>query len=695
MSQISHWFEPAKSGRLLIWLACLACLDANFPVLAQAAQRNPATQQALMEQLKEAQNALDSLSPEQKKMMRDMGIPLSVDALPPMPAGQGIGLATNEIIRPNKDAVRIARISGAPLSQATLPAFVRDAQGLVSKRIQPKSAELGEKLYRYLHAQGKSVAEMGKAAVGLWVYGRVETALYLMAKVCLDAPADTDNLNNFSAMLSMGGAEQLAIPLLHYLDNQFPNNATVLNNLGQAWYGLGDLDKAEPYLKAAVRRNAYHPQANLTQSFIDETKGNKTDAVESMKRAIKISFSLDKRNRLRKLGYTLQAEDVSLPLSRKPDSDPMGLNDFTAPRIPKTAEEESVSANDWRAFGSEIQARLGALAKQHHELTAAARQTLIQQGKDAIEGRPVLLKPNDKPPYYEQAVLKLKGMERDNGVSYRHDNARKALEGYARTFPATREAYWRERNQVDHRAALQTGEGQANADLCAERQAVITKYLTAYNVEYEKRLNAYLKATRLKLNEELFWLQFKETPERFQVTLLDYQIAWLSALSKAGQHFSTEDAEACTPHSPAGGGKLADFNDVHCDYHSELNFAGMGVIKTDCNKMTSTLGISFLKLGLTQDMDKETFADQFISCNVEVSAGVDRSVHAGPVEVGVQAGGSLGVEIGRTGIQDVYVTGGVGASISAVTPGLEMGATTRVSLVSGATTVAGSGLLGN
>ncbi len=627
-------------------------------------------------------------------MLEGMGF-----ALPDKKAIQGLSEpdmvnASGQVLRPRKDAARIAQIS-APLTQTSLAAFLGEAQSLVAKRVRPQAAALGEKLYRHLHTERKSSTDLGKVAVGLWVYGRVETALYLMARVSLDAPGDTDNLNNFAAMLSMGGAEQWAIPILNMLDKQFPDNATVLNNLGQAWYGLGDVDKAERFLKAALVRYANHPQANVTRSYIQEARGDQAAAIDSMKRAIQTGYSPDKRNRLRKLGYTLVARDVSVPLPFKPNSDPMGLHGFHMPPIPKTAAEEAAGAADWQSFGGELQARLALLSQRRHLLGTVGRQAIAEAAKAVAENRPVALRPEGKPPYYEQAVLKLKGMEQDGGVRFRYDSARKALDAVAKKLPTLRENYSRERNQLDMQAARQTGEGQANADLCAERQTIISKYLTAYNTEYDERLQTYLNTTRQKLNEELFWLQFKETPERFQLVQVEHQIAWLGALAKAGQHFSSGDAEACAAPFARSGGQLADFYDVHCEYHSELNFAGLGVIRSDCNKMTTSLEVGFLKLGLTQDMDKETFADQFLTCNVEASAGLDSSVKTGPVEFGVQAGGSLGIEIGRSGIQDVYVSGGVGASVDTGLGAIDMGAGARVSLVSGATSVAGTGLLGD
>ena len=71
--------------------------------------------------------------------------------------------------------------------------------------------------------------------------GHWEKALFIMGKVCIDDVTDADNLNNYAAFLVMTGGEQAAIPILEYLDEKYPDNSTIKNNLGQAWFGLGDL----------------------------------------------------------------------------------------------------------------------------------------------------------------------------------------------------------------------------------------------------------------------------------------------------------------------------------------------------------------------------------------------------------------------------------------------------------------------
>jgi len=115
-----------------------------------------------------------------------------------------------------------------------------------------------------------------------------------MSKACADNASDGDTLSNYAAMLSMGGASHRAIPLLEYLNKQYPDNTTIMNNLGQAWFYLGETTKADVHLEKVVKAFAYHPQANYTQCLIQQSKGNTPKAIEKMKNSLAYSFSLDK-----------------------------------------------------------------------------------------------------------------------------------------------------------------------------------------------------------------------------------------------------------------------------------------------------------------------------------------------------------------------------------------------------------------
>src|SRR3982751_3706739 len=204
--------------------------------------------------MKDAQKELDGMSPEDKKMMDSMGIKMpSMKNVPKVSDAQLKEAWENEIaIVPKRDAARLASISNTPLTASSMPSYISSAHKFVLQKINASSKTMGEKIYTQLKADGKTNALIGNEAAGLWMMGRIEVALCLMGKVCTDDPANADNLNNYASMLSMSGAEQLAIPLLLNLNARYPKNSTILNNLGQAFFGLGEISKAEKYLDSVI-----------------------------------------------------------------------------------------------------------------------------------------------------------------------------------------------------------------------------------------------------------------------------------------------------------------------------------------------------------------------------------------------------------------------------------------------------------
>src|SRR6516225_4416696 len=114
--------------------------------------------------------------------------------------------------------------------------------------VLPAAKNKANEIYKALKTKGATTDEQGNAATALWMDGRTQIALSLMAQVCVDNPNNTDNLNNYAAMLTMMGSPEMAIPILINLNTRFKNNSTILNNLGQAWFALGDMDKATKYL---------------------------------------------------------------------------------------------------------------------------------------------------------------------------------------------------------------------------------------------------------------------------------------------------------------------------------------------------------------------------------------------------------------------------------------------------------------
>jgi hypothetical protein len=131
--------------------------------------------------------------------------------------------------------------------------------------------------------------------------------------------------------------------------------------------------------------------------------------------------------------------------------------------------------------------------------------------------------------------------------------------------------------------------------------------------------------------------------------------------------------------------------------------------------MTTEMDIKFLQFGMKQDMDKETFGDQFLGCTVKV--GVEHSLGKsdyGPLRIEAKVGAGVELEFDRSGLKDVSVIaelkagagtnvvdkGGEDAGIATsiggkdmVETSIDIGVEGRVSLISGKSSVRGTGIL--
>lgn len=580
-------------------------------------------------------------------------------------------------------------------SSPALAQFGTETTVAVGRKLSPESREFAGKIKDEL-GPGVSPAALGNVAVGLWMTGRLQVALQLMGQAVAADPANTDNQCNYAAMLTMSGGASQAVPALEQLARKFPANPTVLNNLGQAYYLAGDEEKSEKALGRALAVAPGHSQAAATQSEIAEHKGDTAKAVALAKQAVQGSISQEKLNHLRKLKYKLTLEDMKS--SRPGDPDPLGLKNFVLPPFPTTAVEENRTHREWAAFNQEIQTRSEALQKQLNALQApliAAANAKALAALEKIRGGNPGEAGETKPaepvrPFARKAKLMLDLLNKDGGAKFRLKQAKDALDAFILKNQQLVDVEYRaEFGKLDRRQANQVGEGQANDSFCDQFVSLADKYLAKWSDGREALQRAYLRELRLKLSEELYWQQWLQPRDEFRLTVIKAQIEWLAALQTTGirtdGYIGIQVDESCLKQKQQPRGvKLANFNDVHCQYHSELNL-GIGTIVTDCDKMVSTLGVGPVKLGLDQDMGQGTdFRDSFVKCTVEISAGKSVGANVGPVNVEVGAEAGVGVEIGRNGVEDVYVRGQVGAEVmDAVGTGAEV----RMSLVSGASSV--------
>jgi len=685
-------------------------------------KEKPPTQKEMEEAMKEA---MKEISPEDKKMMEQMGIKMpSVKDLPKMSDKDLTKTWEDENrIVPVRDENRISAITRI-VTDAKTKSYVAAIHQKFSSLIDKEIIQMGNQAYEWIRQNNLSGYKAGNIAIAFWMKGKPQTALYILGKICL-LDDDIDNLSNYSAMLSMMGGEHLAIPLLNNLNAKFPGNSTLLNNLGQAWFGLGEINKAEKYLDSAIQLFGYHTQANFTKSFIDESKGNKTNATKLVRNSIYNNYSEEKDERLRKLGYDIKEEDIHFPFEA--ETDPLGFGNFNYPDFPTTAELEVGLKEVWEDYRKNLDQKIETLSKQ----MKVAQEMMVEKTKQRMEyatsiasqsiaaGKAVASF-NPSPLYIRKATLKLKALERTGGLITVFDTKFKKLGMYRQGIASLQKQYELDMAKLAEENLEQSGEGKPNIDYCEIYKTRVTKYLKECNAELQSLTREYLAVYKQLYGEQLYWMQYAQWPELFEVTKITYQINWLRTLRnlKYAETGYFDNNPLCIKEEddpePDSSTVLANFDDVACKYKSEMN---LGVMKftNNCSQMISEFDVKFIQYKRTDDFNRaegDTYIKSTLKFAVEKGFDAMKS-DKGPIKAEAKIGAGIEVEMDRTGVKDIIFSieakAGLGTNVldktlekggsvlgkDMVDTTVEIGVEAKASIMSGKSSVKGTGKLEN
>ncbi len=614
------------------------------------------------------------------------------------------GLSTGPV--PAKNTKAIAAIGATP-SNATMSTFIGNTGNTTFSAVLPAAKNKANDIYKDLKEKGATTDEMGNAATALWAGGRTQIALSLMAKVCNDDANNTDNLNNYAAMLTMMGAPEMAIPILNNLNGRFKKNSTILNNLGQAWFALGDADKAQKYLDTTLTIAASHPQANETMCLIAEGKGNKTAATASAKTAFKQGYSNTRADLLKKLGYTPGSADYnSFPPANKSD-DLLNLGGFAMPAFPKSVAECKALDPIWKQFRADIDQRLKPLQKAGEESNKQMLKQLEDQQKQFMDAmNKTLANPNSvsqsdaikiaAAPMYSEKMNARENIVLQN-LQRKKQAAAQSIKDYMNGEGGALKKKYDDAMIVINKKMSDVGEGGSTTldMICRESVKASDAFLNPYNTRLEGLYNDYLAAEKQLLNEMSYSFLYTTYPKLLPAINAGLQAQWLRdiSLTQNGFNFANIIKYDCVDDAEGKGGRLTQFKDPNCTIHSEFGSAKLGFTMTlTCSGLTTTVNAGVISGTLNQDLDHAGFGDSFKNCTVSIGPKVSAGGKLGPLQASVSAGVGADIEIDRTGVTDVVVVAGAEAAAGVGPVGASAGVEGRMSLNSGAGSLNGTGI---
>jgi len=221
-----------------------------------------------------------------------------------------------------------------PLTPESYKTYVQQLNTSIADALKP---DLKKKADDYVKTKNLTQSkDISNTAFAAWLQHVPTASLYLYSKALVANPSDALAANNFSAFLIMGGLPEKSIPMLEYWNKQKPGEATLLSNLGNAYYQLGDVDNAMKYLQECVQFDTLNPTANKILCLMYMKKGNTKKAEEHVTKSLTTSYDEQMVAILHELDNKAKPGEI---MSRLPVEEFPMLKRIKLPEMPSKLDE--------------------------------------------------------------------------------------------------------------------------------------------------------------------------------------------------------------------------------------------------------------------------------------------------------------------------------------------------------------------
>jgi tetratricopeptide (TPR) repeat protein len=259
--------------KIKILLIALLFLSLGEIMAQTKPKEKPPTQSEIDKMMDDATKDMsDEEKAEMKKMMKGM-----MPEMTKKPGSVAVSFSDNRTLIPPKDINRINSIPRKIFTEADVTSNTALLYGKLIVKI-PASEKA---IITNVLSKAKNGSAIMEASVTSFMQGHNQAAMGLALKALQADPKNANHQNNLAAILSQSGYPEKAIPYFNKLSRQFPDNSTVLHNLGYAWLSLGETDSAQSFFAHAVMRNPKNPETKLCLGVIEELKGDPKRAADN------------------------------------------------------------------------------------------------------------------------------------------------------------------------------------------------------------------------------------------------------------------------------------------------------------------------------------------------------------------------------------------------------------------------------
>lgn len=257
---------------------------------------------------------------------------------------------------PVKDLKRLAVIPAATPSMAELTARVRKAERQLQSLAPPPLVQEVKTM-----TEKQDGPTLQASAIGQWINNNPVQALLLQMAATLRSGNNHSAWNNLAAFYNMTGMEHQSVPILQRLLQEEPGNPMLLNNLGQAWLGLGDMGKATDCLLQCLAEDELNPEANHSLGMMAAFAGKVDEAMKYFEKELQVAVRRSTLARIKKMGRSVNLAAIRRKRRDIPHRDlftEIGLDRFRIPALPQSSDATADWRTKSRALGQSIATEL-------------------------------------------------------------------------------------------------------------------------------------------------------------------------------------------------------------------------------------------------------------------------------------------------------------------------------------------------
>jgi tetratricopeptide (TPR) repeat protein len=264
-----------------------------------------------------------------------------------------------ELKPPVKDIKRLSLIPSRPPTRVEITASLQQSIQQIQKGIPAPKIEEIKNITNTI-----PVDAINDKAIAEFYHDNPKAGLLMLLQTTAKDPDEINMMNNLAAMFNLCGVEQKAIPILMYALEKVPNSSILLNNIGQSYMGLGDMQRAMNFFKQCLAIDELNPEANHSMGMLHYYKKEYDAAMGYFEKELSVAMRRSTLAMAYKMGKKFNLRALAANRNRykgatdKNYFEEITLGKFSLPNFPTNAKEVLDRKHELDAFVASVQAEM-------------------------------------------------------------------------------------------------------------------------------------------------------------------------------------------------------------------------------------------------------------------------------------------------------------------------------------------------